>query len=31
MEKPGNWFAIVKMLEKAPEERDFKKRICIFT
>ena len=31
MEKPGNWFATVKMWKKHPKEKKFKKRICIFT
>ena len=30
MEKPGNWFAIVKC-EKNTRRKDFRKRICIFT
>ena len=31
MEKPGNLFATVKMWKKHPKEKNFKKRICIFT
>ena len=31
MEKPGNWFATVKMWKKHPKEKKFKKWIYIFT
>ena len=31
MEKQGNWSATVKTWKKHPKEKDFKKRICIFT
>ena len=31
MKKPGNLFAAVKMWKKHPKEKNFKKRICIFT
>ena len=31
MEKPGNLFVTVKMWKKHPNEKKFKKRICIFT
>ena len=31
MGNPGNWFAIAKMRKTPEEERNFKKRNCIFT
>ena len=31
MEKPGNWFAIIKMWKKHPKEKEIKKIICVFT
>ena len=31
MEKPGSWFATVKMWKKHPKEKKIKKKICDFT
>ena len=31
MEKTSNWFSIAKMWKAPEEDRDFKKRACIFT